>query len=264
MGHRIDAYVETAETILDTSTGLEWSKAIAPADGYFASPLFCATATIGGHADWRLPTRTEALSLVDFDLEGPMSWAPHRSTDPDHMCVWTATAGADGNGRWMVNFVDAHSVLWPVSQQPGAMVCTTRCVRGAPTNLGLREGVTEWAELPGGKAVLDRRYGTIWQTAPSAAMDDVAALVWCVGLAHGAGDRPWRLPTIRELIDLQDVSRHEPALAPPLVDDGSQGWSLISASPVVPQVMLWRADFKQGELRGLDGPPTAQRVRCIQ
>ncbi len=93
------------ETVLDTSTGLEWqaipfAESMKHADAVQA----CAELRLGGHDDWRLPTRAELLSLVD-----DTSYSPAIDTDafPDAPSAWfwTSTPYArDDSYAWIVHF----------------------------------------------------------------------------------------------------------------------------------------------------------------
>ncbi len=97
--------VQMHETVLDTSTGLEW-QAIPFADSmkHADAVQACAELRLGGHDDWRLPTRTELLTLVD-----DTRYSPAIDTDafPDTPSTWfwTSTPYArDDSYAWIVDF----------------------------------------------------------------------------------------------------------------------------------------------------------------
>lgn len=98
------------ETVLATSTGLEWqaipfAELMKHADAVQA----CAELRLGGHDDWRLPTRAELLTLVD-----DTRYLPAINTDAfpntPNTWFWTSTAYAgDKDYAWVVGFGNGYS-----------------------------------------------------------------------------------------------------------------------------------------------------------
>ena len=97
-------------TIKDTLTGLMWDK-----DGSDNSMSqsraeeYCKKSEVGGHKDWRLPTREELESILDLTKVYP-------AIDPIFNCksawYWTSTPYAGNSGSaWFVGF-STGSVLW--------------------------------------------------------------------------------------------------------------------------------------------------------
>lgn len=91
----------------DAATGLDWQTIPFPDRmTWYEAKIVCRALRLGGHDDWRLPTRAELLTLVDdtrhnpaIDTEAfpntPLAW------------FWTATPYAEESpirGVWMVNF----------------------------------------------------------------------------------------------------------------------------------------------------------------
>ena len=115
-------------TITDTSTGLVWDKcsrgqvwnnttppgtctgAASPHDwaAALAEATAANTASHRGHADWRLPNRTELESLVKIDASAPAidgTVFPATAT----AWYWTSTTYAPGPANaWHVNFYDGY------------------------------------------------------------------------------------------------------------------------------------------------------------
>ncbi|ASK91845.1 MULTISPECIES: Lcl C-terminal domain-containing protein [Xanthomonas] len=59
-------------TVIDATTGLEWSaQPVARNVSHQDAAIACAGLQLGGHHDWRLPTRQELLSLVDLTRHAP-------------------------------------------------------------------------------------------------------------------------------------------------------------------------------------------------
>ena len=67
-------------TITDTSTGLMWEKSTDKNTyNWIQAIAYCDNLTLGGHSDWRLPTRNELQSLVNYRRYSPaisMSYFP--------------------------------------------------------------------------------------------------------------------------------------------------------------------------------------------
>jgi len=93
-------------TITDTQLNVMWSKATLT-DAYVThaqAEKLCADLDLGGHTDWRLPTRIELLALVDDTRYRPAidseAFPDTRSDD-----YWTGTTCAWSSVRaWFVGF----------------------------------------------------------------------------------------------------------------------------------------------------------------
>lgn len=100
-------------TVIDHSTGLMWSAEDVGADRltWQEADQTARAVTLGGHDDWRLPTRTELLSLVD-----DTRFNPAIDTEAFPTCksdwYWTASpwAPSPASYAWIVNFYNGHSL----------------------------------------------------------------------------------------------------------------------------------------------------------
>ena len=100
-------------TITDTSTGLMWEKATS-ANTYTWTQAkdYCENLTLGGKSGWRLPTRNELQTLVNYGRYNPafsMNFYPSLrksyfpGTVPSY--YWTSTTSATSSGiAWYVHF----------------------------------------------------------------------------------------------------------------------------------------------------------------
>lgn len=60
------------ETTVDTTTGLEWQATpFTNSMAHEQAEKACRELRLGGHSDWRLPTRAELLTLVDLTKHDP-------------------------------------------------------------------------------------------------------------------------------------------------------------------------------------------------
>lgn len=100
-------------TVTDTATGLTWQKATAPGTYTWEQALaYCEALTLGGRSDWRLPTRKELRSIVDYSRYNP---AINTTYFPDTAASWywsSTTYAFYTNAAWGVGFdygYDYHS-----------------------------------------------------------------------------------------------------------------------------------------------------------
>ena len=93
-------------TVTDTTLNLMWSKATLNDDevNHEQAEKLCAELSLGGHADWRLPTIEELFALADRTKEAP---AIDTEAFPDTKSDWywssTITAWAS-SCAWFVYF----------------------------------------------------------------------------------------------------------------------------------------------------------------
>jgi hypothetical protein len=91
--------------VIDHETGLEWSAAtIGDRMNWAEAEKAAAAVRLGGHDDWRLPTRHELLSIVDDTRHEP---AIDTSVfECASAWYWTATpwAPSPAGGAWIVDF----------------------------------------------------------------------------------------------------------------------------------------------------------------
>ncbi len=90
----------------DATTGLEWQTTpFAASMQWEEADAACKALRIGGHDDWRLPTRVELLTLVDDTRHDPAIDADAFPNTPSKW-FWTATpyAGDPKTYAWIVAF----------------------------------------------------------------------------------------------------------------------------------------------------------------
>ena len=93
------------DTATDTQTGLMWQRATLDIEMDWDIALaHCNGLSLGGYDDWRLPTREELRSIVDYDKYKPAideSYFPN-TVSSDY---WSSTTGADYEDyAWFVHF----------------------------------------------------------------------------------------------------------------------------------------------------------------
>lgn len=199
------AYHQTTETIEDTVTGLVWQRAIPEAVQDFDAALaYCANLTYAGHGDWRLPTRIELVSIIDYGATStPMVAAvgfDGSAAAPSAMTYWTSSVlvGSTTTSRFAVDFAKAD-----VKPLPSSSDALVRCVRAGKVGAGPR-----WTST--GSTVKDAFTNLEWRNAgvvyPVAERPNRGPLEEatkaCADLTVAGGG--FRLPAIREVHTLYD------------------------------------------------------------
>jgi Protein of unknown function (DUF1566) len=90
--------------VLDLITGLQWQQAVDEnSHTWDGASTYCSDLTLGG-GGWRLPTRIELISLLDYTSPNPViDMDAFPETPADYF--WTSSAYAgDAMSAWNVNF----------------------------------------------------------------------------------------------------------------------------------------------------------------
>jgi hypothetical protein len=191
-------------TVTDNVTGLMWQqKPPTSMLAWSAARDYCATLGLSGYADWRLPSYVELVSLVDYGPATPAVIATYFPGTPTYK-FWSSTPFAakptvETPSAWYVDFTQGWTQETILTDMKFA-----RCVRqtydaGAPSCRYVVDGV----------AVKDTMTGLTWQQAVGTfalAADWPTAMQYCATLKVGVWPDHWRLPTIKELLTLVDVS----------------------------------------------------------
>jgi hypothetical protein len=122
------AFVDEGDgTVKDTTTKLLWQKEYAPMLTRSDALAYCEQLTLAGHCDWRLPTRIELSTLVDYGSAGTLLVAPVFGADggTDPSGYWTASSYfGDPTKAWAVHF--GLGLVFP---SPLGSPLDVRCVR---------------------------------------------------------------------------------------------------------------------------------------
>jgi hypothetical protein len=185
--------------VLDDNTGLVWQKSVdsnsprslAEAESY------CQGLAYGGMTGWRLPSIREMATVLDYDqVKADQVYLFDDFNDQVGgdwgQPLWSISPTPGNAGSAYV--ISKSSLGWPVSSKPVESTFLVRCVTGC------------W-ELGPSK---DQGDGTLWDPTTSLAWQlqpDLTARTWTEALAYCeslvlAGKDDWRLPDIRELVDI--------------------------------------------------------------
>jgi hypothetical protein len=241
-------------TVSDLVTGLTWEGTVDPASYRRDDAIqYCAAKGAG----WRLPTRIELDSLVDFTVSDPnpfamplpTNWQPtinpiFSNTPPARF--WTSSHTAcDPTAAWEVDFSYGHT-----RQKPVTDAYRVRCVHNAasvcpPTRFQVQAD-----------QVHDSATGLTWQQAVEQNLTWDAAMKACPD--------GWRLPSLVELQTIVDETVQNPAIDGAFMNTPALNGFFWTSSPYVgDRTYAWYVTFIHGhsDIQSVDIP---SYVRCVR
>jgi len=242
------------ESIPETNGG----NAGTPGDGTDTEDLINAlySERFGSHSDWRMPTLEELRSIVDYGRTNPAVNAEYfpntKSND-----YWTSSSSAHDPGcacHMDFDYGYGHGNYYSHTK---SYDCYVRAVRGGQSRL------LDHLIINGDTTVTDTRTGLMWQQQEPESQMNMTwkdALTYCEVLSL-AGHDDWRLPTIRELASLVDLSRYSPAADTDAFPEmKSDYWT--SSSYAYDPGHAWPMSFGYGF--GLPDKSGTYYVRCVR
>ena len=209
-------------TIKDNLTGLTWEQKSETNETQFftyAEALsYCENLALGGKGDWRVPTRAEYSTVLNYNYTSPALdpvLFPHYSTSGGvgagaGALYWT-TSGYYDNATftWRISLPFGQIGEYSTVEYPQSKV---RCVSGTP--LPLSSFIDN-----GNSTVTDNTTGLMWEqkTDDGSSRDKDIKRTWneslqyCEDLVLG-GYSDWRLPTSREQERIVDTGKSNPAV----------------------------------------------------
>jgi hypothetical protein len=238
---------------IDQVTGLMWQRVV-PADAasWSGAKAYCGCLSLADHDDWRLPSRIELVSILDYTRQEP-PLDPQVFPDTPVDWFWTSTPVADSDppmSAWYISHFDGnthHAAL----DTPYRV----RCVRG-PKAAGPRF-------IAGGDGtVRDAATGLTWQQVVDGTQRTWPdARTYCSALAVAGGG--WRLPNMKELQTLVDERRIDPSIDGALFPStpSSGFWASTPLAGMPP--FAWFVDFYSGVAYN-SMPEHPYSVRCVR
>ena len=204
-----------------------------------------------GVNDWRLPTKKELLSIVNFGQNNPAIDSVYFA-GTDAVGYWTSSpyAASDLNA-WLVNFGNGQ-----VSYAGKSGAYRVRCVRSSGLVYGNFENLTI-------DTVRDKATGLTWQKDPGAPQTWENAITTCENLSLSGMD-DWRVPNIRELETLTNDLRTNAAINDiyfPGPSNSAEFWSSTTSSEYTDNG--WYADFITGST-SYALKTVMKSVRCVR
>jgi hypothetical protein len=205
-------------TITDNLTGLTWEQKTAANEPYVytysAAVSYCETLNLGGHDDWRVPTRKEYSTVLNLGRVSPaidITYFPDYSGNPNEIYYWTASPyQIDPTKMWTIQSSFGTIEKYPYGEEIWPL--KVRCVSGPV------EPTADYFDNGNG-TVTDKVTGLMWEqkTDDGGPQDKdnqytwKDALAYCENLVLG-GYSDWRMPTPKEQERLVDLGKSSPAI----------------------------------------------------
>jgi hypothetical protein len=229
-------FLQEADTYIDTLTGLMW---LADPDPYGAVPWATAlsdgdSASNDGYPNWRIPNRTELMSLIDYSQASPKSALQSLGFNKNFHTVqneyWTSSSNSSPtNIKWFVNFaygtvsndLDSGTYhCWLVrTTTSGRAIDLPRTGSTVSAN-ALEDGASPSGSAWPSPRFVSRGDGTIsdlltglrWQSAPSTTKYSWANALAIAASSTLGGSSAWRLPNVNELNSIVNIGAADPAV----------------------------------------------------
>ncbi len=191
-----------------------------------------------GYSDWRLPTRQELLGIVDY---GRGSGLPLNTTAfPNTASAYYGTSdlGTSGSSAWVVAFAAGTGFSAPFSRSdPNAV----RLVRGSsPSGSRFTFSTMAYGSDLSDNVVNDAWTGLQWRRCEegrvwsgSGCTGSASGFTHEQALGHARSQSGWRMPNVKELASLTDLSVGSGAVIDPTAFPGADDRALWSTTPPV-------------------------------
>lgn len=241
-------------TVTDLNTGLTWQQGDThnySTRTWLEACDYCSKLTLDSKVDWRMPTKRELVSIVNYGVFNPSintNYFDCRSSR-----YWSGDTNAYyPSNAWYVNFDEGFADFSDKTND-----YLVRCVRGVSS---AHAGFVN----TGSDMITDKVTGLVWQKRDD--QNDSGRRTWedaldyCECLDLG-GHTDWRLPNVRELESLSDATLYHPAIDP-LFDCRTSGyWS--SSSEDMAGSSAWYVHFDHGYVDN-DTKTWTNYVRCVR
>ena len=262
-------------TVTDNLTQIIWEQKTAENEptifSYDEAISYCANLTLGGSANWRLPTRKEYSTLLNLGTISPaldITYFPHYTGDtPNDVYYWTSSEyHADPTKVWRIQL--SFGIIEGASKVDD--LGKARCV------LADQEPSPNYTNNGNG-TVTDNLTGLMWEqkTVDGGSRDkDITrtwldALNYCEDLILGAFS-DWRLPNPKELERIIDLSTSSPAADTTYFPNTNDGfyWTGTTCSGCHKH-KAFAYDFSDGRLyfglkKDRDGINHEHHARCVR
>lgn len=218
---------------------------------------------------WRLPERWELFSLVSHSRINPAIMEPERFKNIFNGYYWTGTACARlsdqawnihaGGGRVVRGMKHQSAMVWPVHDPVDGGARNTEALRFSDsTSDSTNDEPCQDSKL----TVLDAKTGLSWMrqadlTGKAVTWQQALDAVRQLNQQRPGAFNDWRLPNIRELESLVDLSCHSPAVRAAGCFESIQLFYWSSTTSVYEPSYAWTLYARDGYL-GVGYKPDAQ------
>jgi hypothetical protein len=240
----------SAGVAVDPVTGLMWQRKAAEEQlDWESAQRYCGCLVLAGYEDWRLPSRIELVSLVDYRRQEPSIDIEAFPETPSTWYWSSSPVAGESLVAWYLSFMDGNT-----HEAARDVTYGVRCVRGrVPDRLPY--------QLSGG-TVDDPNTHLTWQQGLDGQVRTwEQASMYCTALTLAGGG--WRLPTMSELQSLIDERVKEPAIdRSAFLGTPSEGfWASTPLAGMPPY--RWFVSFDRGIAYNAV-PDHLYNVRCVR
>jgi formylglycine-generating enzyme required for sulfatase activity len=231
-------------TVTDNNTGLMWQKTDGGEMTFESASAYCENMVLGGYSDWRLPTGIELFSIHHFDKINPaLNTTYFTKTTAEYW--WTGEVRADDATRvWVTNAgggIGAH----PKSETKSAGGNKYFHVRAVRNAISANFSVQHFTDNNNG-TITDNFTGLVWQKIQSS-----NTMTWEEALAYAStvtlgGKSDWRLPNIKEIQSLNDVSLVKPSFSKTIFPNVVSGNFWSSTTLIQDNTKAWDINVDYG------------------
>jgi Protein of unknown function (DUF1566) len=215
-----------------------------------------------GAGDWRIPTRIELESLLDFSVAYPgaridTQWFPNSPATLHWSSTSAEVIGGGSTYRWVTSYYAANQYVlgsfWYGGEYGNFSVRLVRQGKAAPA--------TRWVVQPGGAEILDKTTRLIWRrcaegrswTGSTCSGTPTTYLSMFYGIDHAKAEatatgKRWRLPNPKELSTLVDTRFKQPAIDTVLFPAFYAAPYLTATAWPENPAYQWRVEFADGEV----------------
>ena len=248
-------------TITDNVTSLMWQQGDGGEMTIENAILYCDNLVLGGFSDWRLPTKQESLSILNFDRNNPaLNTVYFPNTNAEYW--WTSTVNfTNPNSIWITNAGGGTGpkLKTETTSAGGIKRFHPRAVR----NTTIPTTVNHFTDNGDG-TITDNATNLIWQKTPS-----TATYTWeqAISFAENliqSGTSDWRLPNIKELASINIETTNAPSANTNYFTISSvKYWS--STTQFAPGgTSAWFNDFQNFGITSYDLKTNVHDVICVR
>ena len=238
------------QIVTDNITGLIWQDNESVEKDWNEADSYCSNLTLGDYSDWRLPTRVELNSIVDYGRDDIAINSKFQNISASN--YWSNTPLASNSDYiWNINFQDGYQYY-----NTRGYSLMVRCVRGTSnikeSSFSSSSGVVsdiitklDWQD----KYINDTIKVSTWQD----------AINYCEDLTLNS-HTDWRLPNINELTSIMSEKLSNPAISTTFnMKNSSEYWSSSTHS----KTDGWYLNFLDG-YQYMATKMSSLSVRCVR
>ena len=241
--------INDSDTVTDNNTHLMWQRQDDGTTRTWAdAEPYCSGLSLGGQSDWRIPEIHELQTIVDFGNSVHLDATYFTGTDSTGY-YWSTTYAASSSKAWYMRV--GHGTVGDLGKTNTQY---TRCVRGANTTRSFTDN--------GDSTVTDTKTRLVWQKTHGSQRNQTASLTYCENLTLGSLS-DWRLPNIKELGSIVDLSVRLPSIDGTAFPNTSAGGYWSSTTRTDEGSYASFVDFSNGG-QDTEGKTRSNSVRCVR